>query len=390
MTNKNIIHFSADDYWNSNPHSRFHIVNSFYKKGYKVFWINPVGHRFPSIKQKGFIKRIFRKLKSYIKLLQRVQDDFYVFTPILIPKFTEGYSQNINRLLLNFQISFFNRLLAISNPILFISTPMFGDAVDIVRYSKAIYYYSDKYSTFRELTDENKEFMKKLDNNLLAKVDLISCASKMIYNEIKRKTDKLVLYTPHQVDFEFFHNALKKDYLPFKIKKISKPIVGYYGTLTKSTDWELLLYCAKNRPNYNFVFIGRDEIEYESLINLPNVYILGKVPYKDIPFYGKEFDVCISAFIRETWIINSSPLKLKEYLCLEKPVVSTYIEEVEKLYKEIIYISKNKNQFLKYLDDALENDNSERIRKGIDLVKKDSWDKVVTEFLEKLNKLEKK
>jgi len=379
--NKNIIHFSADDYWNSNPHSRFHIINSFYKKGYKVFWVNPIGHRFPSVKQKGFLKRILRKLKSYTKLVQKVKDDFYVFTPILIPKFTAGYSQKINKVLLKIQVSLINKSISISNPLLFISTPMFGDSVDIVKYSKAIYYYSDKYSTYRELSEDNKEFMRKLDENLVSKVDIISCASKMIFDELKDRTNNLVIYTPHAVDFELFQSALKENNTRKKLENIPRPIVGYYGTLTKSTDWEVLEHCAKNRPNYSFVFIGRDEINYEGLRGLKNVYMLGKAPYKDIPFYGKEFDVCISPFIRETWIINSSPLKIKEYLSLEKPVVSTYIEEVEKLYKNIVFISKDKNEFLNYIDDALKEDNTDRIKKGVELVKKESWDNVVLEML---------
>ena len=86
---KSIIHFAGDDYWISNPHSRYHISKAFWKKGYKILWINQVGFHFPSVRKSGSgaLKKIFRKLKSYAKALKKVDDGFYVYTPVIIPKF---------------------------------------------------------------------------------------------------------------------------------------------------------------------------------------------------------------------------------------------------------------------------------------------------------------
>lgn len=380
---KSLIHFSGDDFWNSNPHSRYHMVKSWHKMGYIVLWLNPIGHRFPSIKQKGFTKRIIRKLMSYTKLLKKVEENFYVFTPILIPRFTMGLMQKINFILLESQYLLISILLKIKSPIFFITTPMFGDAIKISHF-KSIYYYSDKYTSYRELTVENKKYMKSLDVQLYNNVDLVCCASKNIYNEVQNLTKKEVIYIPHAVNFDFFNGAIRDSYIPNDILSIPKPIIGYYGTLTKSTDWEIIEYCAKERSNYNFVLIGRDEVNYEGLKNLSNVYFLGKKPFKEIPHYGKVFDVCISPFIREEWIKNSSPLKIKEYLSLEKPVVSTYIEEVEKLYSQIVYIAKNKYKFLEFIDKNILNIDYVRIEEGKNLVKSESWDSVVSALNEKL------
>jgi hypothetical protein len=73
------------------------------------------------------------------------------------------------------------------------------------------------------------------------------------------------------------------------------------------------------------------------------------------------------------WVENSSPLKFKEYLAAGKPVVTTYIEEIESDYKEVVYISHTKEEFLNNLDKGLQDDNTSRITKGIELVKNDSW-----------------
>ncbi len=53
-----------------------------------------------------------------------------------------------------------------------------------------------------------------------------------------------------------------------------------------------------------------------------NVFFLGKRDYSDIPAFGNYFDVCLNFWVMKDWIKNSSPLKIKEYLALGKPVVS--------------------------------------------------------------------
>src|SRR5574340_1210952 len=96
---KSIIHFSGDDFWYANPRSRFHVMNAYHKNGYKILWINPIGIRFPSVKKKNF-----RKAKSLSKLLRKHKENFYVYTPFLIPRFKEGFVFSLNKFLLKVQL----------------------------------------------------------------------------------------------------------------------------------------------------------------------------------------------------------------------------------------------------------------------------------------------
>ncbi|MCK4709715.1 MAG: hypothetical protein KAU21_13935, partial [Gammaproteobacteria bacterium] len=66
-----LIHFSGDDWWQSNPHSRHHITKQFQRAGYRVLWVNPMGMRFPSLRKKGFVRKIFNKFKSLLKMLKK-------------------------------------------------------------------------------------------------------------------------------------------------------------------------------------------------------------------------------------------------------------------------------------------------------------------------------
>ena len=242
------------------------------------------------------------------------------------------------------------------------------------------------YTTYRELKGKNKEYVEKLDETLFINSDIILCASKMIYETLKSKSTKELFYLPHQVSFQLFQKASKESSIPFDLQQIKKPVIGYYGTLTDSNDWDIIEYCAKLRPQYNFVFVGRKEIKLDKLEAFNNVFFLGKKDYNEIPLYAACFDVCIMFWIRREWIKNSSPLKLKEYLSAGKPVVSTYIEELDTHYKDVVYISETKEDFLKNIDLSLKSDNSLRIAKGIDMVKNDSWQNAVKKIEDLLSK----
>ena len=52
-----------------------------------------------------------------------------------------------------------------------------------------------------------------------------------------------------------------------------------------------------------------------------NVHWLG--PYEEIPSYGSWLDIAIMPRLDIDWMRQSNPIKLKEYLALGLPVLST-------------------------------------------------------------------
>ncbi len=366
-----VIHFSADDYWHSNPHSRHHITEQ-PGKHYNILWVNPIGSRMPSFKKKGFTARIIRKLVSLTKFLKKVRNGYYVITFISVPYFKEGGIQHINRLFTKAQIRMSTGLLEIRKPLLFFTTPVYACALDMISHPFSVYYHSDQLSAYREFSRETRRFTENPDKKHYKKADLILCASQKIYDTVSEKTAEKVRYFSHQVNYSCFSEKEGTE-LPEDMKSIRKPVIGYYGTLTDSNDWNTIRYCAEKRSNYSFVPIGRKDIKNTGPEDLPNVCFPGKKPFSEIPLYGKSFDVGIMFWIRREWITNCSPLKLKEYLSLGIPVVNSRIEEVEKLYSDMVLIADDKDEFLERLDISVTCDSSNRINRGIEKVKNDSW-----------------
>ena len=361
---------TADDYWNSNPHSRYHIAKQFTKKS-KVLWVNSIGTRFPSLKKGKGIKLIIRKLKSYLIFYRKPEPNLYVISPITIPVFHGSLIKKINTELLWIQIKFFETALRLKNSNYFISSPSYGILAEKISKYFCIYYYSDLYTSDREI--KYKSEMELLDKKLLSTSKLVySCSVKIC--ETIGGNGKKPQYLPHSVDVGHFTKHYEK---PEILSKIKSPIIGYYGGMSDSNDWEIIDYITLKRPNYNFVFVGKKFITLPEIEKRSNVFFIDKVTYIDIPSYGSCFDVAIMFWVLRNWILHSSPLKLLEYIALGKPVVSVDIPEVSEKFGNIVLISQDKYSFLDNIDKALSINNSNLIKEYQKILINHSWEKVV-------------
>ncbi|WP_345096707.1 glycosyltransferase [Planomonospora venezuelensis] len=104
-------------------------------------------------------------------------------------------------------------------------------------------------------------------------------------------------------------------------------------------DFDLLDRLAEELPEASLVLIGDANGPTERLTRHRNVYWLGFRPYEQIPAYGSGFDVAIMPWLDNEWIRNSNPIKLKEYLALGLPVVSTPFGELERYPDQVITAS---------------------------------------------------
>jgi len=113
-------------------------------------------------------------------------------------------------------------------------------------------------------------------------------------------------------------------------------IVMYHGVLSQSRGLQETVKAIRllesKYPDIAFLMLGdgKAKNELESLIkelNLENnVFLHKSVPYDDVPKYIASCDIGILPFPNLNWWRVSSPLKLMEYLAMEKPVIVTDIE----------------------------------------------------------------
>lgn len=100
------------------------------------------------------------------------------------------------------------------------------------------------------------------------------------------------------------------------------------------------------------VLIGDATCSMDSLTRLPNVHWLGKRDYRDIPALGRGFDVAIMPWLDNEWIRFANPVKLKEYLALGLPVVTTEYPEVEG-WRHLVRVADSPDGFIDEVRRAL-------------------------------------
>jgi len=375
-----LVHFSADHHRDTNPHSRHHIVRAL-SAHFRVLWINPYGFRWPA--GRSWIPRAMRKLRHWTAGATQTSEGWVVANPIALPIVADGIVRTLHEAWLRRQVRRLLRRHGVNRGVLFFTTPKYAPVLERDSDWPSVFYLSDAYSLHRELSPKERAVVRKEEDWLLTHCRRVICSSRPIYEDVRGRTrPDIVIHFPHQVDFARFAAARERGTAPADIASIPRPRIGYYGTLTDSNDWDLMGAVVRARPNYHFVFIGRKEIESTGLESLPNVHFLGFRPYETIPDYGAAFDVAVMFWVRRDWIRHCSPLKLKEYLALGKPVVSTYIEDVAWQFGQIVSLAHTAEEFLAALDRGVLAPDLEKIQRGIEAVRDDSWNRIVPLFLD--------
>ena len=128
--------------------------------------------------------------------------------------------------------------------------------------------------------------------------------------------------------------------------------VGYYGALASWIDYELLKKLA-DEEQMQVILIGvehDDSLRKSGLLGRKNVRYFGKKPYDALAGYVHYFDVCMIPFVLNEITEATSPVKLFEYMAMEKPVVSTALPECMK-YDPVV-IAHSRNEFVKAVYDC--------------------------------------
>lgn len=342
-----------------------------YAKLGNTLYINSIMMQKPNLTNgKKFIKKLIRKAKSIFRGLKKVDTDFWVYSPISLPVQHINWAKPLNETLLLFQIWQVIRKIGMHDPIIWVVCPTACDIAMKIRKSKMVYLRTDIYELFPNV-DSKK--IRNYDQKLKANADLTIFVSNKLFHEESNQCKK-AFYLDHGVDYDMFASAHKIPDQPSDMADIPRPIIGFYGGFAEhTTDISLLKKVADLLPNKSFVFVGQLSQECAGLKAKKNVWMLGQRPYEQIPHYGKCFDVAIMPWNQNRWIQACNPIKLKEYLALGKPIVSTPFNELNN-YLDVIYVAKTPEEFADCVRKALESDNVQQIAARKKKVEKASWD----------------
>ncbi len=194
-----------------------------------------------------------------------------------------------------------------------------------------------------------KQFLKK--STLL--IGTAKLLEEQLKNYLKKYNikNKKTIYLPNAVDSDLFDPRKKYDKPEDLI--LGKKTLIYYGSLWGSWfDWDLLKKVAKECQQVEINLIG----DYAGIMDIvkkmpKNVHFLGLKKQTDLPSYLQYSDYAILPFKPDEIGKYVSPLKLFEYIAMNKPVISTKLDDI--LEYENVYSSNLSEDWVNYINEGL-------------------------------------
>ncbi len=362
--------FAAQDWWYHNQaHSDFQLMRQVARER-PVLVVNSLGLRMPTPgRSTHATRRVLRKARSVAKLVRRPVPGlpgFHVMTPLLVPAYGDNAAARANAWLVRQQVRLVARAIGLGDaPHVGVTIPTAWPVVAPMARSSLVFNRSDLHSAFPEA---DGAWVAGLEQALMEHSDRVLYVS----HELMARDGDLVadraVFLDHGVDLDHFSPDGEVD--P-EVAAIPRPRLGFFGGLDDYVvDLDLLRRTAEENPDASLVLVGDATCAMDELTRLPNVHWLGFRPYSSIPALGRGFDVALMPWLDNEWIRFANPIKLKEYLALGLPVVSTDYPEVED-YRNHVMVALDRTGFpemaRRAVDAALDQD------KQRDVVLTSSW-----------------
>jgi glycosyltransferase involved in cell wall biosynthesis len=369
MLKGNDIVYVSNDWFTENKTSSHQIAERLAENGNRILYVEAAGLRKPRASKRD-IRKIFKKIWLSFKAPRTVAPNVHVYSPLVIPFHRFKIIRKINELLSTLSVKWGAKRVGIKNPILWIVLPHYYYLAKKMNEKGIVYYCVDEYST---LPNADNKIIKEFELALLQKANVVFAVSTVLVQS-KKKLNKNTFYSPHGVDIDHFKKALEPELaIPMDICKIPKPILGFFGLLEHWVDYDLIKFIASERPNVSIVLIGKTVQDTAELSILNNIYLMGWKNYQSLPAYLKAFDVAIIPFRVNELIINSNPLKLKEYLAAGKPVVTVRIPAVEE-YEHLAYVADDYHKYLEAIDLAINETDYDKKNSRVQAMENESWE----------------
>ncbi len=351
-----VICFGGVDWWYHNRgHFDLQMMREF-SETVPILYVNSIGMRPPKIGEGAmFFKRIKRKLKSLFRGLVHVRSNFSVFSPAALPGGGKGALTSwISNVALTTQVKIAARRCGIKRPLVWIACPPADRVLDSLKPAKIVYQRTDRFEDFAGV---DPDAIKQFDQNLKKRADSVLFCARELY-ETEKAQNPGSIFVDHGVDFDRFSVAgldfEKNATEPADVKKIPHPRVGFVGGIDAHTfDPDLFLEVTEALPEVSFVMVGACSLP-NGWCPHDNVHLFGQRPYEQVAQYMAACDVLIMPWNRSEWIKACNPIKMKEYLAVGKPVVSTYFPEVD-YFSDHIAVATNGLDFSAQIKKLIEN-----------------------------------
>lgn len=256
--------------------------------------------------------------------------------------------------------------------ITFLPTPLAREMISALRPALVVYYCIDRLAE----SSRGARRVAHSERLLLAEADLVLVTSSLLYQAAAELSSRVEMLESG-VHVEQFELALRSRAEPLEaLAGLSRPIIGYVGSIRGATDLSLVARAAELAPDLQFVLAGPRFVDVAPLAACPNVLLLDPISQGDIARYMVRFDVGILPYSIDEFTAGIMPVKLKEYLAAGLPVVATPLPEVMRFaerYPGLVRFAGDSAGFVGALREALSDDAPEAAARRALVARQFDW-----------------
>jgi glycosyltransferase involved in cell wall biosynthesis len=352
LEGQNIICFAKD--WSEDPTSNNHVMKTLARKN-RVLWLNSIALRTPNLASGRDLAKIWRKLGSFARGPVQVEPNLWVYTPIVVPIPHSEVAIALNRQILRQTLAFLRWKLGFREYQLWTFVPNALPYLGMPGETLAVYYCTDEWSKFSYLDGEK---MAEKERALCERADVVFTTARPLL-ERRLPLNPETHLSLHGVDHAHFARSLEPSTaVAPELAGAKGPVLGFFGLIHDWIDLGLIEAVARARPDWTVALIGKSSVDMSALAKLPNVKLLGRRPYEDLPSFCRGLSVGLIPFAINELTRNVNPIKLREYLSAGLPVVATALPEVQ-AYDRWVRIARSPEEFIAACDEAIRTDTPE-------------------------------
>lgn len=173
-------------------------------------------------------------------------------------------------------------------------------------------------------------------------------------------------YLPNGVDIEDIHpgsgESLRRSW--------QRPVIGFIGSLEYFISFDQIMEAAAQLPDCTFVIAGGGR-QYEWImqekerLGLGNLVVTGGLPHAEILRYVDSFDICLNLFKPSPLTDGACPIKLFEYMAFQKPIISSRIQEVQRIGNTFLYWADTTEEMISRIKEIVSDPAEAHRRVGI-------------------------
>jgi glycosyltransferase involved in cell wall biosynthesis len=323
--------------------------------------------------------RLWRRLFTWLRGARRVTKNLHLLAPL--PLFHLGH-----RLPWLFRLEFsiqgwwirrWMRSMRHDEVLLWVDSPLYECAVRRLNERVSIYHVADEMSAF---PTSDKRQMSRLEERLLAKVDLVFAAAEQLARD-KARSHARTYTIWNAISTEAFSGAAaERD--TAAVSAIRAPRIAFVGMIDDWVDLRLMAEAARALPDMSFIIIGDSRVDDTPLRGLPNVVRLGRRPRTSVPGMLGLCAVSIVPFKRTPLTERILPLKVFEALAAGiMPICTDFSADLEHLAEQgFTLVAKSDADFTTMIRRAVAEDTPARRTRFQEFGRAQTWSQRWTEM----------